>query len=98
MNKEEIKILSKRVGGKNTQRILTALERTNGFVAAFNNPLGQELLNDAISEMGMILEKIINEEATPQELADFRAYRRITTKWVEIINTHKENIKIAKGE
>lgn len=96
MNKEEIKILSKRVGGKNTEAILKALSRTNGFVAAFNNPLGQELLNDGVKQMGVILEKIINEETTPQELADFRAYRRIISKWVEIINTHKENIK--KGE
>ena len=53
------------------------------------DPVGQDIMRDAINQMEGLLEKIVNEESTDAERAEYRAYRRILDRWTERINRYK---------
>lgn len=74
--------------GKKASQILSALGKSQPFIEAIQTNIGQELLKDALEMIQERLDKIINEEATELEKAEYRVLRTITTRWVDKINNH----------
>jgi hypothetical protein len=58
--------------GKRAASTLGVLGKLVGFVEAIKSPLGLELLKDDIERVDELLEKMILENITPQELAELR--------------------------
>ena len=74
---------------KQGARVLSQLGKNHQFVNAISDPVGQDIMRDAINQMEGLLEKIVNEESTDAERAEYRAYRRILDRWTERINRYK---------
>lgn len=89
ISKEQIELCARAKGGKKTQALLAALSKTSGFAKAFSDPIGQEVMLDAIELSSELLEKIVNVEATEAEIAEYRALRKITERWQQIWAKHK---------
>ena len=75
-------------------RVLSQLGKDMQFVNAISDPLGQEIMRDAIAQMEILLEKVVMDEATDVDKADYRAYRRILNTWVARINKYKEKVEL----
>ena len=67
--------------GNKAGMVISALAKKSKFKEAIESELGQELLSDVLACMEEILPKIINEKATTQEKAEFRALRMISNRW-----------------
>ncbi len=62
--------------GKKGQMIISALGKMNKyFDSVISNEIGQDLLHTDIMRMEDILQKIVREQATEPELAEFRYLR-----------------------
>jgi hypothetical protein len=62
--------------GKRGASVLSNLGKLNPyFNAVMGSTIGQELLKDDVDNMEKLLEKIYSENATPQEMAEFRYLR-----------------------
>ena len=79
--------------GHNIQSIqgkMVFLQTKQPFCEAVASGIGQELLNDLMINMDQLLEKIINENATNGELAEYRVYRKLFKQWsTRIVNYFK---------
>lgn len=82
--------------GRRGERVLSVLGKTTQFYNAMTHPLGQELLSDIVSNMEYLLEKIVNEEASDKDRADYRAFRNIALSWGEKIAKHLKKIEQVK--
>jgi len=67
--------------GNRAGMVISALAQKSKFKEAIESDIGQELMADVLASMEEILPKIINEKATTQEKAEFRALRMIANKW-----------------
>ena len=67
--------------GKDAARIVNILAKRDKFKKALETDVGKEIMADALNRMEGILGKVIEESASPQELAEFRALRSIVDKW-----------------
>lgn len=89
---KDISGYSERHGVKATQRLLSILGRRSRFVEAFESELGQMLLYDAVKNADLLLDKIIDEEASSEEKAEYRAYRNILQTWTSRIIQYQNGI------
>jgi hypothetical protein len=85
--------------GKDAARIVGILAKREKFKKAIETDVGSEIMSDALNRMEGILGKIIEESATPQELAEFRALRSIVDKWQDKLAEYSKAIhKIAANK
>lgn len=82
----EMEALLARKGKKKGNEVFNVLGRTEGFIKIIRKDIGRELLLEIAADLDKLFEKIINEEATEVERADFRALRKIGRRWTEKIN------------
>jgi len=83
--------------GDKANRILTVMAKRAKFMEAINTPLGQEILKDVAVGMEELLDKIIQEKATVQEKAEFRAYRKIMNSWTDRIRAYNKNVYMVEN-
>jgi hypothetical protein len=88
IDKDKLKLYARAEGGKKAQKLLHVLSKTDGFVKAFNSPIGQEVMEDALEVAEEILDKIVNETASDADRAEFRALKKIIARWQNIVATH----------
>ena len=79
--------------GKHASMTLSLLGKLQPFLNALNSELGQELLKDDIVQHEILLTKIYNENATIQELAEFRYLKNRLRKIAERVNTYNEKVR-----
>lgn len=90
VDKETIALYARANSGPKAQKMIKVLSKTHGFVAAFSNPVGQEVMLDAMQSSEAILDKIVEESATEEERAEFRALKKIIARWQKIWAIHNE--------
>src|SRR3990167_7870296 len=95
LNAEDVDKFLRKTGNKGA-RIISILGSNQPFYEAIHTDLGQEILKDAIMIMESLLEKIVNEESTDAERAEYRALKKITTLWAERINNYLARINEIK--
>lgn len=78
--------------GQRGARVLSVLGRQQGFVDAIESPLGRELLKDAVMLSDQLLDKIVKEEASDADRADYRAMMRILTSWSERVKLYNRTL------
>ena len=84
--------------GKKADIALTQLGKSLDFVQAINSPIGQELLKDDVIRLDELMEKIYNENATSQELAEFRYLKGRIAKVKTRLNAYvKQTQEIVNG-
>lgn len=74
--------------GERANKILTILGKNQPFIDAITSEIGQELMKDAVIMTEDILMKIADEKASELERAEYRALRKIISRWTERINLH----------
>ena len=68
-----------------------------GFVEILNTEPGRYLLEDIMSEMSRLLGKQISKGLSTEELALYRAYHTICTKWGKrVIKWYKDSKEIKR--
>lgn len=83
--------------GHRAKRVLSVLGKTSQFYNAASHPIGQELLADIVANMERLLEKIVNEDSTDKDRADYRAFRALAISWGEKISKYLEKIEEIKN-
>lgn len=82
--------------GKRGAQTLDILGKYQPFVAAVSSTIGWELLKDDISRHEELLERIYNEVATVQELAEFRYLKVRLRKISDRITLYLDKLKEIK--
>ena len=85
------RFLEERKGrGRMTFKVLAQL---NPFIVAMESELGQKILQDDIDRHEELLIKVYNENATPEEMAEFRYLKRRLEIIANRINTYTKGVK-----
>lgn len=79
--------------GKQAARVVNILAKREKFKRAIETDIGGEIMVDALNRMEELLQKIIEETASPQELGEFRALRNIVNKWQDKLAEYSKAIK-----
>jgi hypothetical protein len=80
------------------KNVLQAIEDSGISIKAhFKTEVGQELLKDDIDDFQRLLVLVVEEKATPQELAEFRVVKRRLEKISQRIETFLEGVKKFSG-
>lgn len=95
LNIERIESLLARTGMRGA-KLLTILGKQSQFMRAIESEVGQQLLRDALSISESLLDKIVHEEATEGERAEYRALKKILLTWAARINGYHENLSKIK--
>lgn len=77
--------------GTTRPNVLTKLSIQYKFIEAISSPLGLEILKDLSVMTDKLLDKIIAEEATVQEKAEFRVCKDILVRWGSRIKAYDKN-------
>ncbi len=88
IDEKTIELYARANSGPKAQKMINVLSKTHGFVSAFKDKVGQEVLLDALQRSEEILDKIVEEKATPEERAEFRALKKIIARWQKIWAVH----------
>jgi len=83
--------------GQNGAKTLSLLGKNNSFYKAINSEIGQTLMTDLMVQMEYLLDRIINEKASPEERAEYRVSRKLLIKWADKIKTYQELKNKVKG-
>ena len=78
--------------GERAARVLSLLGRKKIAVDAIQSEIGQVFLGKSLLRMESILDKIIDEQDTPQDRADFRAHRDLVESLAREIKEYQENL------
>lgn len=97
ITEQDIQRLSKRRGSKNAARLLSILGKDKQFLKAWESPIGKPLMQDLLKNAESLLEKIIEDKATPEEKAEFRVIRRWLIEVASRINAYYSNLNTLKG-
>jgi len=90
LEKHKYKFKSDKEGKAYQNRLFANLNKVRPFQEAIKSEIGKELLRDVTNDMDLIIEKIINEKASDEELAEYRALRRIAFRWANRIIRFEE--------
>ena len=93
---EDINAYLKKTGKKGSLA-LSILGKQEPFVQALQSEVGFEILKDDVQRLDEIMVKIYNENATPQELAEFRYLKLRLTKMKDRINTYIDKLTEVKS-
>jgi len=97
ITEQDIQRLSKRRGSKNAARLLSILGKDQQFLKAWESPVGKPLMEDLLKNAESLLEKIIEDKATPEQKAEFRVIRAWLIQVASRINAYYKNLNILKG-
>lgn len=87
------------VHGQKGAKTLSELSKRNDFAQAITDPIGQSLMKDLMTQMEMLLEKIIIEKASSEEKAEYRVCRKLFNEWVRKIKEYRNlKNKIKQGD
>ena len=75
---------------------LSILGKHKDFINAIDTDFGKQFLTEMISEYELLLGKIASIEATPEEISDYRAIRKILLRYSEKISAYYEGIDAIK--
>jgi hypothetical protein len=75
---------------KNGKMTLSVLGHFQPFVEAVDTEIGKELLQDAINLHEMLLMKVADLTATPEETMEYKAVRKIIRAWSERIARYEK--------
>lgn len=75
---------------KNGKMTLSVLGHFQPFVEAIGTEVGKELLQDAINLHEMLLMKVADLTATPEETMEYKAIRKIIRAWSERIARYEK--------
>lgn len=89
---EKVKELYDRIGRDRFEKYISRLGKQSKLYTALESSIGQELLKEAINRSEALLLKIINEDASEVERADFRALKTILNDWAGKIARYIENL------
>lgn len=78
--------------GKKGSAVLSVLGKTQGFNKAINSSYGKILLEDLMEMYEQSLFKLASPEITDDDRADFRAYKRMITRWINKIDMYQKSI------
>jgi hypothetical protein len=84
-------------GDKRGNLTMQILRRQQQFLDSWNSPLGNDILKMDVNRFEELLQKIVDEKAESQELAEFRYLKTRLDKIYDIINKYSENIKEVRG-
>ena len=84
------------VHGTRGTKVLSIAGKVKDFNIAITTDIGRHLLNDVMVQMEMLLEKIIESNATKEDLAEYRVLRKIINRWskkIVLFQEAKKNIR-----
>ena len=97
----DLERFAEKVGAVRAKRMFSVLGKNQQFANAMASPIGQEILNDALENAEMLLEKIVNEEVTKEELAEYRVLRRLLSVWQQKVSKYLKGLetihKVSRG-
>jgi hypothetical protein len=85
------------VHGRRGVKTLSLLSKSSKFYQAISSEIGQELLNEVMVKLELLLNKCIENKASNEEKADYRAYSNIFNEWAKRISFHQKLRKRVKG-
>jgi len=86
-----------KVGQPRANKLFSILGKNREFVNALSTTIGTELMKEVVNQMEVLLEKIIEVKATPEELAEYRVLQKISLNWIKRINTYLRGLKDIKA-
>lgn len=96
---DDIERLRSALGPDRSARVLSALGRHTPLIEALSTDVGKEILNTALNKTKDLLERIVNEQATDLEKAEYRVLRIILGDWSGRINNYyKLHETVVKGK
>lgn len=98
IDQRELELYARANSSEKAQKMIKVLSKTHGFANAFQDPVGQEVLLDALQASEAILDKIVEETASEAERAEFRALKKIIDRWQKIWNKHNETLNELKKQ
>jgi hypothetical protein len=81
---------------KQVSKVLAWLGDIKPFIEAFESEIGNEIFQDAIQNMDIIHAKMMHQEETPEERAEFHALQRIVRRWHDKFNAYAKMVKTVK--
>ncbi len=97
ITEEDVRHYTKKRGAQNASKLLSILGKKKQFLNAWESPIGQELMSQLLIDAERLLEKIIENKATPDETAEFRVIRRWLVKVEEKITSYYHDLNTLKG-
>jgi len=89
-------------GDRNGKRAIgSALSKLGKYQPYYNiltSKIGQAILGDALEQCNFFLLKIINDDATAADRAEYRAYRRIIDRQLEKIYSYIKIVDRVRGK
>lgn len=95
---DDIERLKNSIGVRRSAEVIKALGKQIPLLTALATEPGKLILSTAISRTGELLEKIINEQATEQERAEYRVLRIILADWSGKIANYFKLHETMKGK
>jgi len=96
ITEQDIQRYASKRGPQNASKLLSVLGKNKQFLNAWESPVGQELMNQLLVDAEGFLEKIIEDKATPEEKAEFRAIRRWLSKVASKIGAYYKDLETLK--
>lgn len=98
MEVDAVKVKKLLDSGPKGALFISQLSKQSKFANALATEIGTLLLKDAVDRSEFLLSKIIDEKATEQEKAEFRALKGILDRWADRVDVYLKNLeKVAKG-
>jgi len=96
VNVNDIDKFSKKHGAERTSRLLSALGKDRQFIDAWESPVGKEILGHLLNIIDQKLDKIINEESTDKDRAEYRVCMEHLLYFKKKINEYEKNLSTLK--
>jgi len=81
---------------KRGERTVSLLGKYKELIDAVNTDFGKQFLYDIITEHELLLEKVASIEATPEEISEYKATRKILLKYSAKISAYYEGMELIK--
>lgn len=88
----------KRLGEKRTAKYLNTLAKDDKLVQALKTKVGKSLMSALLDDLDRLLKKVVKEDASKEELAEYRVLKKICTKWCDELSTYLKTLNELKGE
>jgi len=86
-SKGQIQAYIAKVGGKKAQEAFNIMQKNQQFMWASETPIGKALLKDIEQKIEYLSRKVImDDEASPEDKMELRAYIKIAEDWSSKIN------------
>jgi len=84
--------------GSRASKVFSVLGRSTDYMNAFASPIGQELLKDGLRFLDDKLALIVDQKASEQDIAQYKAMKAIMDSWAARVNVYLDNYKKVKQE